>query len=119
MWAVFIYVSIIDARLELRQNGPTYIIEHFDTFYSVIEADDCPIGTSIKAFDLLYESLDKLARESAVELAKIPISDSTRLDLANVTKMLVYLIVNTVKKIDSYMNNNASDAGKANKKVFF
>lgn len=48
---------------------------------------------------------------------KTSISDSARVDLANITKMLVYLLVNTVKVIDIYMNNCANDGGKGNKKV--
>ncbi|XP_063704070.1 condensin complex subunit 1 [Culicoides brevitarsis] len=105
------------ARLEFRQNGPSYIIDHFDTFYSVIEANDCPIGTCIKAFDVLYESIDKLARELAVELKKSSINDEARLDLANVTKMLIYLMVNIVKSVDLYINNGANDGGKTCKKL--
>lgn len=116
---VFYETFFTDAKTDFRQNGPSYIIEHFDTFYSVIDANDCPIGTLIKAFDALYESVDKLARELAVELKKSPINEDVRQDLGNVTKMLVYLIVNTVKVIDTNINNSFNDGGKGNKKVDF
>lgn len=104
-----------DAKSDFRNSGPSFIVDHFDTYYSVIEANDCPISTSTRAFDSLYEAIDKLARELSVELKKSPLGDDVRMDLSNITKMLVFLLVNTVKVIDSYMNN--SDVGKGNKKV--
>lgn len=117
--SLLIHESIfVGAKSDLRQNGPIYIIDHFDTFYSVLRADDCPIGTSLRAFDALYESVDKMARELKVELNKSLISESVRLDLANVTKMLIYLLVNTIKVIDTTINNSANDGGKVNRKVF-
>uniref|UniRef100_A0A336LPZ6 CSON000624 protein n=1 Tax=Culicoides sonorensis TaxID=179676 RepID=A0A336LPZ6_CULSO len=106
-----------NAKLDFRQNGPSFIIDHFDTFYSVFENNDCPMSTSVRAFDFLYEVIDKLCREIGADLNNPQLSDSDRLNLANITKMCIYLLVNIVKVIDTQLNNSANDIGKSNKKV--
>lgn len=99
------------ARNDFRQNGPIFITEHFDTFWSVIDnCSECPFATKIRAFDVLYESIDKMVKDLSDELKVAQMSDEHRLDLANMTKMLVYLLVNIVKVIDTEMNNSGNDA---------
>ncbi|BFF96257.1 condensin complex subunit 1 [Drosophila madeirensis] len=82
-----------------------YIFETFDTYFSIIESsgtDAASIKNMMRAFDLLYVTVDKLRTGLSETLGgKEPPSNQTRNSHLNLTKMTLYLQVNLVKKIDS------------------
>lgn len=88
----------------MHQRDPFYIFEHFDTYYSIIEntaKDSNAIRNVMRAFDLLYVTVDRMGQELTPLLnSPEPPSSQNRVRYLNLTKMTLYLIINIVKRID-------------------
>lgn len=88
----------------MHQRDPFYIFEHFDTYYSIIEntaSDAAAIRNLMRAFDLLYLTVDRLGGQLMPLLtSNEPPSTQDRVRYLNLTKMTLYLFVNVVKRID-------------------
>ncbi|KAH8370062.1 hypothetical protein KR093_002055, partial [Drosophila rubida] len=96
--------QLLTCKTKVHQCDPFYIFEHFDTYYSIIETktnDAAAIRNLMRAFDLLYLTVDQLGGQLAPLLASNePPSSQDRVRFLNLTKMCVYLIINTVKRVD-------------------
>jgi len=78
----------------------------------VIEASDCPTATTIRAFDILFDTLDRFYVELGNQLKRAQISEVERQNLSNATKMYIYLFVTIIKVID--ISNASNNDGKTN-----
>ncbi|KAH8418366.1 hypothetical protein KR222_004050, partial [Zaprionus bogoriensis] len=96
--------QLLACKAKVQQRDIFYIFEHFDTYYSIIETtakDASAIRNAMRAFDLLYITVDRLGGELAPLLnAAEPPSSQDRGHYLNLTKMTLYLIINIVKRID-------------------
>lgn len=92
----------------------TYIFDHFDVFYAIIEnANNLQLQTIFRASDLLYKSIDALGIVLAEFLRENVQSPAERDSMLNVLKMLVYANITLIKRIDKEVIVND---GKKNKK---
>ncbi|EDW00942.1 condensin complex subunit 1 [Drosophila grimshawi] len=96
--------QLVACKSKVHQRDPFYIFEHFDVYYSIIEQsanDGAAIRNLMRAFDLLYLTVDILGGQLTPLLtaAESP-SSQDRGRYLNLTKMTLYLFVNTVKRID-------------------
>lgn len=102
-WLIFFYL-LIACKSKVQQRDPFYIFEHFDTYYSIIEntaKDTNSIRNVMRAFDLLYVTVDRMGQELTPLLNSTePPSTPDRVRYLNLTKMTLYLLVNVVKRID-------------------
>ncbi|XP_053963844.1 condensin complex subunit 1 [Anastrepha ludens] len=90
----------------VQQGDPFYIFDHFDTYFTIIESRGCDaasITNLMRSFDLLYITVDKLGQRLAPVLACSDTAQSLqdRQRYLNLTKMLLFLQVNTVRRLDS------------------
>ncbi|XP_055373763.1 condensin complex subunit 1 [Condylostylus longicornis] len=96
---------------------PFYIFDHFDTYFSVIEnSKNLSTIQLLRAFDLLYLTVDKLG----AKLAGILNSNENikeRNSYLNLTKMTIYLLVGTVKCLDNVVCHSQTQQLKKSKKV--
>ncbi|KAH8258183.1 hypothetical protein KR038_007382 [Drosophila bunnanda] len=97
--------KLLECKRKARLGDPFYIFEHFDTYYSIIEApgsNESTIRNLMRAFDLLYLTVDNLGQDIQPLLtASEPMSNQQRIRYLNLTKMTLYLQVNIVRKIDN------------------
>ncbi|XP_030557471.1 condensin complex subunit 1 [Drosophila novamexicana] len=96
--------QLLACKNKVHQRDPFYIFEHFDTYYSIIEntaSDAAAIRNLMRAFDLLYLTVDRLGGQLMPLLtSNEPPSTQDRVRYLNLTKMTLYLFVNVVKRID-------------------
>lgn len=89
------------ARLALTEHGVTYIFDHFDVFYSIIEeVKKLPIQVIFRAMDLLFTSVDIFGKVLAEFLLKPNVTYDERCAKLCVLKMLTYARVALVKRVD-------------------
>ncbi|KAH8279002.1 hypothetical protein KR018_012246 [Drosophila ironensis] len=105
---------LLECKRKAHLRDPFYIFEHFDTFYSMLEApgtDANTIKQLMRCFDLLYITVDKLGQDLQASLSanKEPLSNQQRCKYLNLTKMTLYLQVNTVKRIDVVVQQTLRD----------
>ncbi|KAH8386028.1 hypothetical protein KR200_008218 [Drosophila serrata] len=97
--------KLLECKRKARLDDPFYIFEHFDTYYSIVEApgnNESTIRNLMRAFDLLYLTVDNLGQALQPLLtASEPMSNQQRTKYLNLTKMTLYLQVNIVRKIDN------------------
>jgi len=97
----------------VHQGDPFYIFEHFDLYYSIIEARGSDAASSqnlMRSFDLLYLTVDKLFQDLQPLLtATEPLSNQQRKSYLNLTKMTLFLQVSTVKKINNSVQQDLRD----------
>lgn len=106
-----------EARKAFKVTDAFYIFDHFDTFFSVIEnAPQLPIDTLIRAVDLLYRTTENLGTMLDTYLMKNKLD--RQMDYLNLIKMLMYLLVSTIRAVDLFVKKNAMPAksGRKNKK---
>lgn len=96
--------QLLACKSKVTQRDPFYIFEHFDCYYSILETtanDAAAIRNLMRSFDLLYLTVDKLGGQLAPLLSNNePPSSQDRVRYLNLTKMTLFLIINTVKRID-------------------
>ncbi|XP_031627006.1 condensin complex subunit 1-like [Contarinia nasturtii] len=102
-------VNEIQTQLRAAHNAQKrgdvfYIFDHFDTFFSVIEnADQLQIQNLIRAVDILYNTMERLG-QWLNDYFKLPASSQEssdeQKDYLNLTKMVMYLLVSTLKVTD-------------------
>ncbi|XP_062136373.1 condensin complex subunit 1 [Drosophila sulfurigaster albostrigata] len=96
--------QLLACKSKVHHCDPFYIFEHFDTYYSIIETkanDAAAIRNLMRAFDLLYLTVDQLGGQLAPLLASNEAPSSRdRVRYLNLTKMCIYLMIQTVKRID-------------------
>lgn len=103
MFCCFINVNdFLDARDALMSEGIFYIFAHFDTFFAVFNETATQLGAihCLRAIDLLYLTLDKLGKHLSKLLEESTLGTDDRIEVLNASKMTVYLMINTIKKID-------------------
>lgn len=109
-----------ECRKAIANGGdPFYIFDNFDTYFSALEnAASVPIVYLMRCFDLLYLTADKMGQKLSQFLATteaVPgIHD--RNAYLNLTKMTMYLFINTVKAIDHVVNQSHAGNLKKTKK---
>lgn len=113
-----VFHSIV-AHQALQQSDAFYIFDHFDTFFSVIEnASQLQIQNLARAVDLLYRTTEILGQMLDVYLKQETLDRQN--DFLNLTKMVIYLLVSTVKAVDVFVKNNQTQSntatGRKNKK---
>ncbi|XP_036674153.3 condensin complex subunit 1 [Drosophila suzukii] len=102
-----------ECKRKVHQGDPFYIFEHFDLYYSIIEARGSDAASSqnlMRSFDLLYLTVDKLFQDLQPLLtATEPLSNQQRKSYLNLTKMTLFLQVSTVKKINNSVQQALRD----------
>ncbi|SPP79048.1 condensin complex subunit 1 [Drosophila guanche] len=106
--------KLLECKSKLNHSKDAfYIFETFDTFFSIIESSGTDAGSIknlMRAFDLLYVTVDKLRTGLSETLgSKEPPSNQTRNSHLNLSKMTLYLQVNLVKKIDTVLQRAMRD----------
>lgn len=108
----------------LFQGDPFYIFDYFDTYYAIIQIkaiDSKSMVCLSRAFDLLYVTIDKLGNNlmqflssnehendddpSSGSPANSSASTHGRQSYLNLTKMIMFLMVNVVRKIELSLNS--------------
>lgn len=104
------------AHQALKSSDAFYIFDHFDTFFSVIEnADKLQISNLVRAVDLLYRTTENLGQMLDAYLKQETLDRQT--DFLNLSKMVIYLLVTTVRAVDVFVSKNQPNAaGRKNKK---
>lgn len=105
------------AHQALQTGDAFYIFDHFDTFFSVIEnAEKLQVSNLVRAVDLLYRTTENLGQMLNNYLKQETLDRQT--DFLNLTKMVIYLLVTTVRAVDVFVKNNLTqaNAGRKNKK---
>lgn len=112
---VFVYLEKA-AQQTLQQSDAFYIFDHFDTFFSVIEnADKLQIKVLLRAIEILYKTAENLGQLLSGYLEQENL-DRQR-DFRNLLKMVLYLLVETVRVVDAFVKENASqNVGTGRKK---
>lgn len=114
-----IYFFSIAANQELQTGDAFYVFDHFDTFFSVIaEASQLQIKDLVRAIDILYRTTENLGQMLDAYLKQESLDRQN--DFLNLTKMVMYLMVSTVKEIDTvvknYMAQSNATAGRKKQK---
>ncbi|XP_034479128.1 condensin complex subunit 1 [Drosophila innubila] len=96
--------QLLACKSKVHQRDPFYIFEHFDVYFSILETtanDAAAIRNLMRSFDLLYLTVDTLGEQLSPLLSgNEPPSAHDRVRYLNLTKMTLFLIINTVKRID-------------------
>lgn len=101
------FIRFLDAQTALQNTDSFYIFDHFDTFFSIIErAAQLQISQLVKAIEILYRTTDKLGQMLHGYLRQETLDRQS--DYLNLVKMVMYLLVGTVRAIDVYVKNNLS-----------
>ncbi|KAH8363527.1 hypothetical protein KR084_011342 [Drosophila pseudotakahashii] len=105
--------KLLECKRKVHQGDPFYIFEHFDLYYSILEDRGSNAAASqnqMRSFDLLYLTVDKLFQDLQPLLtASEPLSNQQRIRYLNLTKMTLFLIVSTVKKINNSVQQALRD----------
>lgn len=112
---VFVYLEKA-AQQTLQQSDAFYIFDHFDTFFSVIEnADKLQIKVLLRAIEILYKTAENLGQLLSGYLEQENLDRQH--DFVNLLKMVIYLLVSTVRVVDAFVKENASqNVGTGRKK---
>ncbi|KAH8344762.1 hypothetical protein KR067_006811 [Drosophila pandora] len=105
--------KLLECKRKAHLQDPFYIFEHFDTYYSVVEAsgvDSASVRNLMRSFDLIYITVDKLGQDLQPLLTGAePMSNHVRSSYLNLTKMVLFLQVSTVKKLDQIVQQTLRD----------
>lgn len=103
-WFLNSYLFVcLAARDSITASDATFIFDHFDTFFSLIEnarSSQMSFVSMTRGVDLLYLSIDKEARELLEFFQRTSVDAIEREVHLNLTKMLIYLMVGMVRAID-------------------
>lgn len=104
--------------MALKASDAFYIFDHFDVFFSAIEnSKDLHIRHLQLAAHILYRTTERLGRMLDAYL-KQEILDRQH-DYLNLIKMVMYLLVGTVRTVDAIVKSHLVEyntAGRKNKK---
>lgn len=115
-----VFFFFLAAQTSLQNADAFYIFDHFDTFFSIIEhAALLQISTLVRAIEILYRTTEKLGQMLQAYLKQESLDQQS--DYLNLVKMVMYLLVGTVRAIDVFVKNNhsaqnATGRGGKNKK---
>ncbi|XP_076685668.1 CAP-D2 condensin subunit isoform X2 [Andrena cerasifolii] len=108
-------------RDALQADGINFIIEHFDTFFSIIvHGNKVELPIIIRGFNRIHKGIEMLVHNmEAISESGSEIEDEDRVRILNVTKMLAYLFSWFVCHIDEEIFKDANDkyVGKRKKSV--
>lgn len=110
-----LFVFIV-AQQSLHQSDAFYIFDHFDTFFSVIEnADKLQIKVLLRAIEILYKTAENLGQLLDAYLKQVNLDRQH--DFVNLLKMVMYLLVGTVRAVDAFVKETTSqNVGTGRKK---
>lgn len=101
-----VYLVIV-AQQTLQQSDAFYIFDQFDTFFSVIEnAEKLHIKNLLRAIDILYKTAENLGQLLDNYLKQQ--NFDRQHDFKNILKMVMYLLVGTVRAVDAFVKENAA-----------
>ncbi|XP_035991022.1 condensin complex subunit 1 isoform X2 [Fundulus heteroclitus] len=106
-------------KAALRSQGPSCILEHFDTGYSVLQHfNSLELGTKEDALELLVQVVNGLAVSLPTVLTSSSLSAAERKEKLNAVKMSVFLLCKLTESLESfsYRQNIVTAPGKGNKK---
>nr|XP_040021612.1 condensin complex subunit 1 [Gasterosteus aculeatus aculeatus] len=106
-------------KAALRSQGPTCILEHFDTGYSVLkQCNLVDLGVKEDTFELLVQVVSGLAASLPALLLSTSVSAAERKEKLNAVKMSVYLLCKLTEAFESDSNrqNIVTAPGKGGKK---
>lgn len=111
--------ALDEARSALQANGIDFIIEHFDTFFSVIvHGNKIELPIVIRAFDRIFKAMDMLVinMENIFE-KRSELSEEERIRFLNITKMIAYIYSLLFCQIEDEILKDGSDklSGKRKK----
>lgn len=111
----FVYLVIV-AQQTLQQSDAFYIFDQFDTFFSVIEnADKLHIKNLLRAIEILYKTGENLGELLDGYLKQGNLDRQH--DFVNLLKMVMYLLVGTVRAVDAFVKENSvQNVGTGRKK---
>lgn len=93
-----------------------YVFDQFDTFFSVIEnAAQLQIQILIRAVDILYRTTETLGQMLNVYFKQETLDRQN--NFLNLTKMVIYLLVSTIKVVDIFVQNNTPQSKTAGRKI--
>lgn len=101
----------------MKTNDAFYIFDHFDVFFSVIEnVSQLQINHSVRAIDILYRTAENLGQLLDAYLTQNTFDRQN--DFLNLIKMVMYLLVSSVRAVDTFMKKiiQESSGGRKNKK---
>lgn len=108
-------MNSIAAQQALQSSDAFYIFDHFDAFFSVIEnAQQMQMQHLYRTIDVLYKTTEDLGQKLD-EYLKQETLDRQH-DFLNLLKMVIYLLVTTVRVIDEFVKNNTSQNASTGRK---
>lgn len=100
------------AHQALQQSDAFYIFDHFDTLFSVIEnVSQLQIDKLYRAVDLMYRTTENLGQMLDAYLKQETLDRQH--EFLNLIKMVMYLLVSTVKAVDVFVKNNLPQSNLA------
>lgn len=105
------------ASQALKANDAFYIFDHFDVFFSVIEnVSQLQSNHSVRAIEILYRTAENLGHLLDKYLKQDTLDRQN--DFLNLIKMVMYLLVSSVRAIDTFIKKNLHESagGRKNKR---
>lgn len=115
---VFFFFFSAAAHQALKAGDAFYIFDHFDVFFSIIEnVAQLQISHSLRAIDILYQTAESMGHLLSAYLGQDTFDRQN--DFLNLIKMVMYLMVSSVRAIDSFIKKNSqeSPASRKNKRT--
>ncbi|XP_054903884.1 condensin complex subunit 1 isoform X1 [Poeciliopsis prolifica] len=106
-------------KMGLRSQGPSCILEHFDTGYSVLQHfNSLELGVKEDTLDLLVKVVSDLAVSLPTALTSTTFSTAERKEKLNAVKMSVFLLCKLTESLESvsYRQSIVTAPGKGSKK---
>lgn len=114
---IYFFVSCFfpAASQALKASDAFYIFDHFDVFFSVIEnVSQLQITHSMRAIDILYRTVDNLGQLLEEYLKQESLDRQN--DFLNLIKMVMYLLVSSVRAVDSFIKKNVQESSTGGRK---
>uniref|UniRef100_A0AAQ5YE99 Condensin complex subunit 1 n=1 Tax=Amphiprion ocellaris TaxID=80972 RepID=A0AAQ5YE99_AMPOC len=111
--------SSLRFRAALRSQGPSCILEHFDTGYSVLQHfNSVDLAVKEDTLELLIQVVGSLAVSLPALLASTSLSAAERKEKLNAVKMSIFLLCKLTESLesDSYRQSIVTAPGKGSKK---
>ncbi|XP_023119533.1 condensin complex subunit 1 isoform X1 [Amphiprion ocellaris] len=111
--------SLSRFRAALRSQGPSCILEHFDTGYSVLQHfNSVDLAVKEDTLELLIQVVGSLAVSLPALLASTSLSAAERKEKLNAVKMSIFLLCKLTESLesDSYRQSIVTAPGKGSKK---
>ncbi|XP_076656625.1 condensin complex subunit 1-like [Halictus rubicundus] len=103
--------ALNETRLELQKNGIDFILEHFDTFFSItVHGNKVELPIVIRGFTRIQKAIEMLVHDmESIFDSTNELQEENRTRFLNITKMLVYLFSWFVCHISEEICKEASD----------